>query len=567
MDKAAVAEATARLTAPGEPWETFMADVDGTEQRLFRHAPPNLRELYRQGLAFADAPCVIYQQERYSFQEVWQQAALTAMALQRTGVGKGDRVAIAMRNYPEWMFSYMAVTAVGAIAVAMNAWWSAEEMAYGLEHSGARLLIADSERVERAAAGGAPDGVEVVAVRTPGPLPAGVLDWDAWRAFASPADARMPEPEVEPGDDAMLLYTSGSTAHPKGVLTTHLSIIHAVLGWECAAAINAALVPPTPLDVQPGLLLTVPLFHVTGLNVHFLSSFRQGRKMVAMYKWDPALALDLLEAEQLTLFHGVPSMAWELINQPDYARRDLRHLRAIGGGGAPLPAEHARQVAERVPGGMAGNGYGMTETNGLGTNVAGPGLLEHPGTCGRPIPPMARVRIADPQGHPLPPGQTGEIWIRGAMNFRGYWRNPEATRETLVDGWVRTGDIGHMDAEDYVYITDRAKDMVLRGGENIGCPEVEAVLCEHPDVYECAVFGVPDERLGEALAAVVMRRPGSTATAAALQAHVAEHLARFKVPDHIWLRDSQLPRIASGKIFKRGIRDEAIRVLQGTGMS
>lgn len=562
MDKTAIAEATARVTAPGEPYETFQAEVEGVQQRLFRHAPENLRELYRQGLEHADAPFIVYQQERYSFREVWQQAAVTALALQRSGVGKGDRVAISMRNYPEWMFSYMAITAIGAVAVAMNAWWSAEEMAYGLEHSGARLLIADAERAERAANGGCPAGVQVVAVRMSSALPAGMHDWADWRAGLDPATATMPEPAVAAEDDAMLLYTSGSTAHPKGVLTTHRSIIHAVLGWECAAVINASLVPPAPPEVQAGLILTVPLFHVTGLNVHFLSSFRPGRKVVAMYKWDPAAALDILEQEQITLFHGVPSMAWELINQPDYDQRDLSYLRAIGGGGAPLPPEHARRMAGKVPGSAAGNGYGMTETNGLGTNVAGPGLLEHPGTCGRPIPPMASVRIADDDGCPLPAGQTGEIWIKGAMNFRGYWRNPEATRETLVDGWVRTGDIGHMDVEDYVYITDRAKDMVLRGGENIGCPEVEAILSMHPAVYECAVFGVPDARLGETLAAVIMQRPGTEVTQADLQAHVAEHLARFKVPDHIWIQSEQLPRIASGKIYKRGLREQAIGELQ-----
>lgn len=562
MNKAMIAAATERLTAPGGEYETCRQAVDGVEQTLFRHAPANLRELYRCGLQFADATFIVYDDERYSFSEVWQQAAGLAQALQGAGVQKGDRVAIAMRNYPEWMFSYMAVTSLGAVAVAMNAWWSGEEMHYGLQDSGARWLLADGERGERIEPFRVELDLNVVVTRAPASLPEGVWSWQALLGDRERATAVMPEVTVTADDDAMLLYTSGSTAHPKGVLTSHRSIVQALLGWECGAAIAASMMPATPLDQQPALLLTVPLFHVTGLNVHFLSSFRQGRKVVAMYKWDAAKALELIERERVTLFHGVPGMAWELINQPDYEQRDLSSLRAIGGGGAPLSPEHARKVAAKVPGEAAGNGYGMTETNGLGTSVVGPALLDHPGTCGRPIPPLVSIRVTDAEGRELPAGKTGEIRIKGVMNFRGYWRNPQATHETLVDGWVRTGDVGHMDDDDFVYITDRAKDMVLRGGENIGCPEVEAVIHAHPAVYECAVFGVPDVRLGETLAAVVTLRPGETLDAEALRAHVAEHLARFKVPDHVWLQQEQLPRIASGKIFKRGLREWAIERLE-----
>ncbi len=558
MDKVKLAEATARVTAPGQPFETVIATVDGVEQRVFTNAPRNLRALYREGLEHGDASFIVYQHERFSFREAWQQAAVVARALERHGIGKGDRVAIAMRNYPEWMFGYMAVTAIGAVAVGMNAWWSGEEMAYGLGDSGAVLLLADGERVARIEAQRAALGIDVVGVRCGQDLPDGVLSWAGFIEGIDPQQVTMPEPDVAPADDAMLLYTSGSTANPKGVLSTHLSILHAVLGWECAGVIAAEVVPPPPLGMQPALILTVPLFHVTGLNVHFLSSFRQGRKVVAQYKWDPAEALDIIERERITLFHGVPSMGWELVNLPDYDRRDVSSLRAIGGGGAPLPPEHARRLSSKVPGGTAGNGYGMTETNGLATSLAGPALLERPGSCGRPIPPMASLRITDAEGRELPRGATGEIWIKGAMNFRGYWNQPEATRETLVDGWVRTGDVGHMDTEDYLFITDRAKDMVLRGGENIGCPEVEAVIHAHPAVYECAVFGVPDERLGETVAAVVMVRPGARLSETELTAYVGEHLARFKVPEHVWLVNEQLPRIASGKIYKRGLREEAV---------
>jgi acyl-CoA synthetase (AMP-forming)/AMP-acid ligase II len=380
-----------------------------------------------------------------------------------------------------------------------------------------------------------------------------------WESFIGRGAEPMPEVPVRPDDDALILYTSGSTSHPKGVLSTHRAILHALLGWECAAAMAAALEPEPAADaLVPAMILSVPLFHVSGLNVQLLSSFRLGRKLVGMYKWDPEEALRIIETERITQFNGVPTMSWELIQSPNFHRYDTSSLKSMGGGGAAMAPEHARQISHRMANGAAGTGYGMTETNGLGTTIAGDALLERPRSCGRPVPPIVDIRIVDAAGRELPRGATGEIQIRGPMNFRGYWNDPAATRSTLSDGWVHTGDVGHMDDEDYLFITDRAKDMVIRGGENIGCQEVEAVIYDHPGVSECAVFGLPDERMGETLAAVVMRKPGSGLTATELTAHVTQHLARFKVPERIWIRDTQLPRIASGKIYKRGLRDEAL---------
>jgi len=544
---------TERITGPGMPYELVETVIDGVRFRVFQNAPTNLRELFACGLQYADRDCYVFQEERYSYRQAWEHAGRVANALRREGVQPGDRVGIALRNYPEWIFAFMGITSIGAVAVAMNAWWSAEELRYGIEDSGLNWLFVDRERLERVSPFARELSLQLVTVRCD---PNG---WRHWDAFLDAADPLMPDLPVSADANALILYTSGSTSHPKGVLSSHRAIIHALLGWECAAAIAAELFPAlAAADVVPAMLLSVPLFHVAGLNVQLLSSFRQGRKLVGMYKWDPEAALRLIEQEKITAFNGVPTMSWELIQSPNFSATDTSSLISMGGGGSAMAPEHARQIDAKMPAGAAGTGYGMTETNGLGTTISGAALLERPRSCGRPTPPLVQVKIVDEAGIELPRGETGEIWIRGPMNFRGYWNKPEATASTLTDGWVHTGDLGHMDLEDYVFITDRAKDMVIRGGENIGCQEVEAAIYEHPAVSECAVFGLPDEHWGETLAAVVMRKPGASLQAEEIKAHVASLLARFKVPERVWIQDEQLPRIASGKIYKRGLREAAI---------
>jgi len=564
MNIEAIRAATARVTAHGQPYEVVEATIDGSSFRVFANAPANLRELYRSSLAHGDKDFYVYQNERCTFAEAWRQAARVARQLEHLGVSAGDRVGIAARNYPEWIFAFMGITSLGAVAVAMNAWWSGEELAYGIDDSGLTVLFADSERLQRVLPLPAAKRLKLIAIRADDVAQAhsNVVTWDQ---FIGNAPDTMPERDVAPDSNATILYTSGSTAHPKGVLATHRSVVHALLGWECGAAIavhlDPSLVEESP-EFTPAMILTVPLFHVSGLNVQFLSSFRSGRKLVGMYKWDPEEALRLVEAERITSFNGVPTMSWEMVQSPNFHKYDTRSLKSMGGGGAAMAPEHSRQIAKELKSGVPGTGYGMTETNGLATSISGADLLGRGRSCGRPIPPMVDIKVVDPNGREVARGETGEIWIRGAMNFRGYWNKPDATRETLKDGWVCSGDIGHMDDEDFVFITDRAKDMVIRGGENIGCQEVEAVIYDHPAVSECAVFGVPDERLGEALAVVVMVKPNQRLSPDDVRAHVARHLARFKVPEHVWVRAEQLPRIASGKIYKRGLRDDAVAALK-----
>ena len=560
-----LAAAIAEVTAPGEPYETRVEDIRGVDFTVFANAPANLRDLYASGLAHADKDFYVYEDERHSYQSMWDMAAQCANRLKSRGIEPGDRVGIAFRNYPEWIAAFMATTSMGAVAVAMNAWWSGEELLYGIEDSGLKLLFTDVERTERLAPHLDGLDIELVTVRhRHGNLP-------TWEAFIDGASTEMPTPEIAPEDNATILYTSGSTAHPKGVLSTHRAITNALLGWECGGAIAMALNPqmaaavgraaPPPQD-PPAIILTVPLFHVTGLVVQVLSSFRRGRKVVGMYKWDVEEALRIIQDERVTEFNGVPTMAWELVQAPNRDSYDLSSLKSAGGGGAPMAPEHARQIDKTIAKGAPGTGWGMTETQGLATTIGGAAFLERSRSCGRAVPPIVKVKAVKDDGTDAAPFETGELWIWGVMNFSEYWNKPEATAESLTDGWVHTGDIGHLDDEGYVFITDREKDMVIRGGENIGCQEVEAVLYEHHAILEAAAFGVPDERLGETVATVVVVRPGMNLTIEDVQGFAAEHLARFKVPDHVWIRTERLPRIASEKIYKRGLRDEAIKLLE-----
>ena len=556
------AEAIAQVTAAGQPFETHTETIRGQRFTVFANAPANLRDLYRQGLAHADADFYIYEDARLTFGGIWQDAARVANALAEHGISPGERVGIAARNYPEWIVAFMGITSMGAVAVALNAWWTGEELMYGIDDSGLKLLFTDIERTERLLPYQDQLNIDIVTIRHQQEgLP-------TWEEFLAGSDTTMPEPPIAPEDNATILYTSGSTAHPKGVLSTHRAITNALLGWECGGAVGMAMNPEmarqmaeNPSPYQQSMILSVPLFHVTGLVVQTLSAFRSGRKLVGMYKWDVTEAMRIIEAERITTFNGVPTMAAELAQAPNRDQYDLTSLKSAGGGGAPMAPEQSRQVEKALGKGSAGTGWGMTETQGLATTIGGPALMERPRSCGKAVEPLVHVKAVLPDGTDAAPDETGELWIHGVNNFSEYWNKPDATAESLTDGWVHTGDIGHVDEEGFVFITDRLKDMVLRGGENIGCQEVEAVLYEHPAIMEAAVFGVPDERLGETVAAVVARTPGQSLSEDDVKAHAAAHLARFKVPEHVWIRDEQLPRIASEKIFKRGLRDEAVRAL------
>jgi long-chain acyl-CoA synthetase len=548
------ADAVAQVTATGERFETATIDVAGVPTTIFVNGPRTLRDVFDTARQRGDATFLVYEDERWSFDEVMTRVdALGALLVDTYGVRRGDRVAIGMRNYPEWVVAYAAITSVGAVSVSLNAWWTEDELAWALEDCGATVLIADRERVERTRDATRKLGIRVLGVRL-GDGDGDLGDVDRWEETL-PLGAPLPAVEVTPDDDATILYTSGTTGRPKGAVSTHRAVTQAILGYSCRAAVDRLRrgTPATPTTV-PSFILIVPLFHVTGSIPVMLGCFASGLKLVIMYKWDPERALELVERERVTNFVGVPTQSWDMLQSPRFAEFDTSSLVAVGGGGAPAPPELVRRVATSFAQAKPNIGYGMTETNAYGPQNGGEDYLTHPTSSGRATPIM-QVEVRDDDGVAVPTGERGEIWFKGPNLIRGYWNRPDATAETIVDGWLRTGDIGRLDDEGFIYVEDRAKDMVLRAGENVYCAEVEAAIYEHPAVHEAAVFGVPHERLGEEVAAVVVPRAGATITADDLRAHVGARLAPFKVPSRVAVWSAPLPRNPAGKVLKRDLRD------------
>lgn len=546
-------QALAALTAPGEAYELEEIELYGRPCRGFRNAPATLRDLYRDNRS--DLPFIVYEDERLSFEDVWQQACrIGHLLIDEYGLEKGDRVAISMRNYPEWIMAFSAVTSIGGVAVAMNAMWQPDEMAYGLQDCGAKVLFADQERLDRFAACPEPrPELSVLAVRARQPLAEGVRDLD--EALEGIAATDMPSIDMRPEDDATIIYTSGSTGHPKGAVSCHRNLITALLSWELdarAAALLQGIEFPVP-EQQPVALLAVPLFHATGSHAVYLASYRAQRRIVSMYRWDVAKAAELVARERVSSFVAPAAMTGDLVEYARGSNCDLSSLATVGGGGAPRAPEQVRGIDRTFSNAIPNTGWGMTETNAIGTGIGGQDYLDRPESSGR-CSAVLDLRVVDDSGKELPQGERGELQIRGTSVIRGYWNRPDANAEVFVDGWLRTGDVAYLDAEGYLFIVDRIKDLVIRGGENIGCGAVEAALLEHPAVVEASVYAVPDARLGEEVGATVYAR--DRIDEAELRAFLEPRLARFEIPRYLHVSDEPLPRIASGKLFKRQLRQE-----------
>jgi long-chain acyl-CoA synthetase len=547
------AHAIAQLTAAEQPYELVAGQIWGRDCRVFRNAPPTLRDLFES--TRSAETYLIYEQERYSFEDAWQRASQIATVLvNEYGISKGDRVAISMRNYPEWTLAFSAITSIGAIAVAMNAMWTTEEMRYGLENSGAKVLFADQERIDRLIPILADLSVKLVAVRPNQALPAGITDLSDLVA-RYPA-AEMPQVELSMTDPATILYTSGSTGYPKGAVSCHGNILTALMSWELEGQIAATLsgVEPEDPGYQAATLLAVPLFHATGLLAVMLMSYRSQRKMIALYKWDVQQAMSLIEAEKISTFVAPAAMTGDLVNASTQSAYDLSSLAMVGGGGAPRAPEQVKRIAQSFGKALPNTGWGMTETNAIGTGIGGEDYLAHPGSSGR-CSAALDIRIVSESGEVLANGTPGELQIRGSSVIEGYWQRPEANAETFIDGWLRTGDVAYVDDEGYVYIVDRIKDLVIRGGENIGCAEVEAGLLEHPGIREASVYAIADERLGEEVGATLYC--AEPMTIEDVTAFLVPRIARFKIPRYVHFSAEPLPRIASEKIDKRQLRQLA----------
>lgn len=555
------------LKAPGSPLATTTAVINGVEIPVFANVPVNLREIYRLGLEAADKDFLVYEDERYTFRQALETAeAMAQVMLSRYQIRKGDRVAICARNFPEWCLAFMSATMIGAIAVPMNSWWQGSELAYGLKDSGARLLFVDQERLDRLLPLKSEINAEIVVIKPEAGSSESFPEFhDLVAEGLTGPQHDLQALEIAADDDATIMYTSGSTGAPKGVLSSHRNIISALYSWvfgkEATDRLRPELAEPNP-EFQPAILSNVPLFHVTGCHAQFLVSFLYLRKFVMMYKWNAEKALELIEQERISVLHGVPTMTWEVMQSPMFEKTDLRSLRTVQSGGAARPPGHLALMQGKFASIVQpGLGYGLTETNAVGATITGTFYLAKPESTGRATQPVTEICITDEQGNVLENGEVGEICIRGATVMKEYWRRPQDTAETLKKGWFHTGDIGYLDAHGFLIIKDRAKDIVIRGGENVACAEVEYALSEHPEVFEAAVYGLPDERLGEIVGASVMIRTGSSLNETDLQTFLRERIAHYKVPSHIWLQTEQLERIATGKIAKKALREQALQRL------
>ncbi len=552
-------QARATLCAPGAPFEMEQVAAHGRVFRAWKNAPAQLSALALIGRSHGALEFMVFEDERVTFDGWFRAVAALAAHLRALGIGPGDRVALAMRNLPEWPVAFFAVTTLGAICVPLNAWWTGAELTYGLAMAGCRALIADGERLARVLPlRGELVALEFVLGTRLGTVPANVVALEsvigAPGDYGTLPDRDLPDADLAPDDDATIFYTSGTTGQPKGALGTHRNLTTNILssGYVAASAMlrrGEIAPPPSPRTA----LVSIPLFHVTACSAILMGAIFSGSKLIFMRRWDAGVALQLIERERVNMAGGVPTIAWQLLEHPDREKYDLSSLDAVSYGGAPSAPDLVRKIGA-VFGARPGNGWGMTETMATVTNLIGDDYLARPDSCG-PAVPVADLRVVCPDRLiDVPAGDVGELWARGPMIVKGYWNNADATESTFVDGWVRTGDLARIDAEGYCYIVDRAKDIVIRGGENIYSGEVENALYDHPSVMDAAVIGIAHRTLGEEPVAVVHLVPGHSVSEQDLRAWVAVRLAAFKVPVAIVFQPETLPRNANGKILKRELK-------------
>jgi len=560
-----LAHAHAAMTRPGSPFEMDNVEIRGVRTRVWKYSPPTLREMFLAGRAHGERAFLVHENERITFEAFARATVVLANELIARGVRKGDRVAIVTRNLPEFPVAFFATTLIGAIAAPLNAWWTGPELEYGLLDCGAKIAIVDAERLARLSAHltNCPALEKVYVCRGTDcsadarivPLEGVIGPPDAWNDL--PAHP-MPAADLNPDDDATIFYTSGTTGQPRGALGTHRNNTSNVMALSFSvtrAFVRRGESPPQPDPTAPqkSSLIAIPFFHVTGCQAILYSALFFGAKLVLMRRWEPELAMALIERERCNGVTGVPTTAWQLLEHPARAQYDLSSLEGIAYGGAPASPELVRRLKKAFPKLEPGSGWGMTETSAVFTHHVSEDYENRPDSCGPPVP-VCDLKIVGPDGATLPVGQVGELWAKGPNVVQGYWNNPTATAETFVDGWLKTGDLARLDEEGFCYILDRAKDMLIRGGENIYCAQVENALYEHAAVMDAALVSIPHRTLGEEAGAVVTLKPGSTASEQELKEFVAKRLAAFKVPARILFWPEPLPRNANGKILKSELR-------------
>ncbi len=552
-----LAAAAMKLLVEDPRFKVTEAEIRGNSYRVFENAPASVAGIFAYAAAaHGDKEFLVFQDERISYAELWSRACRLAHALKdELNVAQGDRVAIAMRNYPEWCVSYMAIIALGAVAVPLNAWWKTDELKYALEDCDAKIVVGDGKRLGFIHSFKDELGLTLILAREE----AEGADHHLSGLLAKAASDAPPSPDVHPDDDFCIVYTSGSTGEPKGVVLTHRSCVSAIFSWGfIAAAMKEARGGVSMFGDNPGILLGVPLFHVTGSHSIFLLSMLAGRRIAMIYKWDPKDAVDLINQEQLTNFVGVPSQSYELM---EAAGKDgLPSLIDIASGGAKRPADHVSKLAKNFKQANPSSGYGLSETNALGCVISLDQYQKRPDSTGKAVPPLTDIKVINDEGQELPSGKVGEICIRSPGNFRCYLNKPQETTKAITpDGWFKTGDLGKIDEEGYVYIVDRIKDLIIRGGENISTLEVENAVYKHGDIAEASVFSIPCDLLGERVGVAVYAKDGAEIDAVELREFLAKDLAGFKVPERIWVSPGPLPRLGTAKIDKITVRKVALQ--------
>ncbi|MDP3737190.1 MAG: class I adenylate-forming enzyme family protein [Hyphomonadaceae bacterium] len=562
-----IAECNALLTGPGARFEMEEKVINGVKLRTYKNAPKTLRDCVLNSISWGEREFLVYQDERVTFGAHYKAVARLATQLRDDfGVRPGDRVAVIMRNYPQWSVGFYAALVIGAIATPMNSWWTGEELEYGLSDSGAKIAIVDPEKLERirehmpkltslktVLVGRRSDDEADPRIVSLDKL---IGDPNSWNKLP---DIRMPDAEVGADDDATIMYTSGTTGKPKGALATHRGIISNVFnGMACQSRHFLRQGLPVPVrdpKVDPPRipLLAIPFFHATGAFSNLVPAIMNADKIVTMYKWDTAEALEIIQRERVTTIGGVPAIAWQVLEHPDRDKYDLSSIQFVAYGGAPSAPELVATIKRKFPSALASNGWGMTETCAASCVNFGKDYEVRPDSCGAAGPAMD-FKIVGAKGETLGVNEVGELWVKGPNNCKAYWNKPEATAKTYIDGWVVTGDIGRIDEEGFVFLLDRAKDMLIRGGENIYCIEVESALYDHPAIMDAAVVGIPHKVLGEEVGAVVQVKPEMEVTADELRRFVSQKLATFKVPVEIQIQRDPLPRNANGKIMKNELR-------------
>ena len=551
------AEAIAELTASGMPFELEVTDVYGHPVRVYKNAPVSLRDIWLTAAARGDAAYSVFDDVVLTYGEAHRQVTSLAAWMVEQGIKKGDRVALGMRNYPEWIVAYWALQCIGAVMVSLNAWWIADELKYALTDSGATAVIVDGERQDRMSDDLLAELGIRIAVVARGEARQGLT---SWAEVTSNKTAILPDVDIKPDDDATILYTSGTTGFPKGAAGSHRNYITNMWNGQFSVALAAKMAGVTaPLASTPKpqavALSTFPFFHIAGL-CGMNANTNAGTCIITQYKWDAGDALRLVEKYKVTGFGGVPTVVRSFLEHPDFSKFDLSSIAAISQGGAPVPPDSVAKIEAEFAGKVgAANGYGLTETTAAVIGNSGANYFAKKDSVGLPSV-GTDVRILDEDGNELPQGTIGEVCVYGPSNVRGYWNKPEETAKAFVNGWFHTGDAGYIDEDGYIYVVDRIKDMVLRGGENVYCVEVETVLFEHAAVRDCAVIGLPHDKLGEEVAAVLVAADGcGPSDSDAVVSFLATRLAAFKVPSKVFWHSEELPRNATGKVLKKDLRD------------